>query len=53
MGYLYLNATKFDSALQDTEKNMTNDWIDFRKSIRDAVYFKCNGKRFYLKNDVH
>jgi hypothetical protein len=23
------------------------------KLIHDAVYFKCNGKRFYLENGVH
>ncbi len=27
--------------------------MEFMKSIHDAVYFKCNGKRFYLKNGVH
>ncbi len=35
------------------KKILTNDEVEFMKSIHDAVYFKCNGKRFYLKNGVH
>ncbi len=27
--------------------------MDFLKSIHNVVYFRCNGKRFYLKSGVH
>ncbi len=32
---------------------MTSYKVDFMKSIHDAVYFKCNDKRFYLRNGVN
>jgi hypothetical protein len=48
-----LQYHQLQSALPDTKKILTNDEGDFFKSIHDAVYFKCNGKRFYLKNGVH
>ncbi len=36
------------------DKNiLTNDKVDFLQAMHDAVYFKCGGKSYYIKNDVH
>ena len=32
---------------------LVDDEVDFLRAMHDALYFKCNGKRYYIKNGVH
>jgi hypothetical protein len=35
------------------KKILTNDEVDFLECLHAALYFRCGGRRFYLKNGVH
>jgi hypothetical protein len=36
------------------DKNiLTNNEVDFLQTMHDAVYFRCDNKRYYLKNSVY
>ncbi len=50
--YNTINRERLYRILKD--KNiLTNDEVDFLQAMHDAVYFKCGGKRYYIKNGVH
>jgi hypothetical protein len=34
------------------KKILQVDEVDFLQGVHEALYFKCAGKRFYLKNGV-
>jgi hypothetical protein len=50
--YNFINREWLYLILKD--KNiLTKDELDFLQEMHDAVYFKCGGKHYYLKNGVH
>jgi hypothetical protein len=49
--YNTINRERLFHILKD--KNiLTNDEVDFLQAMHDIAYFKCGGKRYYLKNGV-
>jgi hypothetical protein len=51
-GHTTQNCERFYQILKDKDI-LTNEEVDFLQAMQDAVYFKCGGKRYYLKNGVH